>query len=35
MYDYHGNGSAVGRSGCSSPDESYGYYDINDAVVVT
>ena len=32
-YDYHGNGSTVGRSGCSNPDESLGYYDINDVVV--
>ena len=34
IYDYHGNGSTVGRSGCSNLDESYGYYDINDVVAV-
>ena len=33
-YNYHGNCSTVGRSGCSDPDESFGYYDSNDAVVV-
>ena len=27
-YNYHGNGSKVGRSGCSNPDESFGYYDM-------
>ena len=34
MYNYHGNGSAVSRSGCSNLDESFGYYDSNDVVVV-
>ena len=33
-YNYHGNGSTVGRSGCSNPDESFDYYDSNDVVVV-
>ena len=33
-YNYHGNGGTLGRSGCNNPDESIGYYDINDAVVV-
>ena len=33
-HNYHGNGSTLGRSGCSNPDESIGYYDINDVVVV-
>ena len=33
-YNYHGNGSTVGRSGCSNPDESFGYYDSTDVVVV-
>ena len=33
-FNYHGNGSTVGRSGCSNTDESYGYYDSNDVVVV-
>ena len=33
-HNYHGNGSTVGRSGCSNPDESFGYYDSNDVVVV-
>ena len=30
MYNYHGNGNRVGRSGWSDRDESFGY-DINDA----
>ena len=34
MCDYHGNGSTSGCSGCNNPDESFGYYDINDVVVV-
>ena len=33
-YNYHGNGSVVGRSGYSNPDESFGYYDTDDVVVV-
>ena len=33
-FTYHGNGSTVGRSGCSNTDESHGYYDSNDVVVV-
>ena len=33
-YNYHGNDSTVGRSSCSNPDESFGYYDSNDVVVV-
>ena len=33
-YNCHGNDSTVGRSGCSNPDESFGYYDSNDVVVV-
>ena len=32
-YNYHGNRSTVGRSGCSDPDESFGYYGINDVVI--
>ena len=34
MYNYHGNGSTLGRSGSSNPDESFGYYDSNEVVVV-
>ena len=33
-YNYHGNGSTVGRSGCSNLDESFCYYDSNDVVVI-
>ena len=32
--NYHGNGSTAGRHGFSDPDESLGYYGINDVVVV-
>ena len=32
-YIYHGNGRKVGRSGCSNPDESFGYGNSNDVVV--
>ena len=34
MYNLNRNGSAVGRSGYNNPDDSLGYYDINDVVVV-
>ena len=33
-YNFHGSGSTVGCSGCSNPDESFGYYDSNDVVAV-
>ena len=29
MFNYHGNDSKVDRSVCSDPDESFGYYDVN------
>ena len=34
MYNYHGHGSTLGRSGRSNPDESFGCYDSNEVVVV-
>ena len=34
-YNCRESGSAVGRSGCSSLDESFGYYDSNDVAVVS
>ena len=33
-YNFNGNDSAVGRSSYSNPDDSLGYCDINDVVVV-
>ena len=36
-YNYHGNGSTVGRSGCSNPDKHSAIIiicDINDVAVV-
>ena len=34
MYNLNRNGSALSRSGYNNPDDSLGYYDINDVVVV-
>ena len=38
MYNFHGSGSTVDCSGCSNPDELFdelfGYYKINNVVVV-